>query len=289
MGRRLKLKPRLLCPGDSDHWRAAENEYGDAANAATRFRVCTSYLRFCTMNAMLPSEALPHWCGLCRTDQIEWSTIDAYSTYVSKNVIGSLTLLERERWRSWRKIIKAAHADSNTKGAMRAQSSQLNTVLTGAPLRIRRAIAAIAFTGVRLRDLKRMRRKQMSFAPKSISMQIRLSKNRRSRALRRVLRLQSVHKVVGFYVDKALCDLPEGDPEDKPFSSTTTAEINSYLRKLCLRQGWSVLTTYSFRKFFIRRVALYMKFDWPRIISWTGHCGINVVAAHYDEGENDDA
>ena len=284
MGRRARFRPRIAGAHELSLWTAAEKLYGDIANKMTRGRVVREFSAFLAMNGCDAVHGLKLWVGAALQDGLAWGTIDSYSAYLNRVVWPSLSYSDRIEWRATRAVIKSAHADADTGGAPCCTPDQLARILESVSLRIRQAIAAIAFTGARMADVRRWRRKQVVFSPRMIKVEVRLTKNRRRRAQRRILRLNNVHRVIGFLVDPSLTSLSseDGTPEDRPFAVTKVSEVNAALGVLCKKHGWTRLTTYSFRKFFIKRVSQYMKFDWPRIIQWTLHTGIDVVAAHYD-------
>lgn len=283
-GRIPKFKPRLAGDVEMAHWEAAARLYGDAVNSATRIRVVREFVSFHYMNGLDLLDSLYLWVGTMRFQTMEWGTIDTYSSYVTRAVWPDLPPESRTGWRAARKIIRCAHADADTKSAVTIDSQSVLALLPLLSGRTRQAIASIAFTGARLSDIKRWRRKQFNYRAKSLSVQVRLSKNRRSRAMRRILRMHNFKLVLGLPIDQSLLDMMTEAilPDDRPFAACTVTALNATIRQICVARQWPVWTTYSFRKFFIRSISAHLNFDWERIIRFTLHCGIDVVAAHYD-------
>ncbi len=229
-------------------------------------------------------ESFRGWVGAAIRDGLKYSTINTYSAYLTAVVLPDLTLSERASWRLIRQLIKAAAADEDGGGAVAATSAEVCLVLPRLSLLDRQTVALITYTGARLADIRRLRRKQIRISVNRIQVQVRLSKNRRKRSLRRILKVHDVATMVGLSLDGSLEEpLGEGvDPEDRPFVHQTVAHINARLKTICAELSLPKLTTYSFRKFFIQAIIQHYEYDWPRIIATTLHCNMDVVAAHYD-------
>lgn len=284
-GRRCKFRPRIVGDAERDLWQAAENAYGHNSNLKTQLRIVRDFTGFMHMNGLEVIEAFRMWVGCARADGVAWGTIDTYAGYLQRVILVTLPFHQRLDWKGIRSVIRAAHADSDTGSAAMCTDQQLETLLPMLTLAHRRVIAAITFTGCRFGDLRRWRKKQCMFGRRCIKVEVRLSKNRRRRARRRILRLPRIDRVMGWEVDPSLISLQAErlHPDALIFAGTSVGEVNAELRAVCRRLGWSdVLTTYSFRKMFIRKVSIHMKFEWARIITWTLHTGVDVVAAHYD-------
>ena len=290
-----KLRPALVADADRELWRNVASQYGDAENDKTRSRVLEDFLAFANMNSLHACDTLPLFAALGIRCGLEWSTMDTYTGYLTKPIGASLNPLEKERWRQTRRIIKAAHADSECKGAPCANIGQIQKVLCKLSLKVRQAVAAITYTGARLRDVRRWRRKQMFFSPRRIAVQVRLAKNRRRRSQRKILRLSEPAHKLGLEVDASLLQIQDekqhSDLEERPFENISITRVNKEIAHAC--QKLSIvpkLTTYSFRKFYIKGITVFYNYDWPTIIQYTLHTNVNVVQAHYDvkEVEDDD-
>jgi hypothetical protein len=294
MGRNAIFKPRICTREDLDVFLEAEKTLGGkakVANRKTRRRIVGDFASLLAANGFDPVEGLRFWAGACKRDGLRWSAIDTYSAYLSKVVSPTLTWVQRGDWMDIRSTIRCAHADEDTQGAVTCPRSNIIQILPLLTLSTRQAIAAIVFTGARLCDLKRLRRKQMRFGKNSLQIEVRVAKNRRKRSTRRILRINNVGGLVGLTLDESLLALQgeQQDQDSRPLSRLSLASINTELRSVCLKLGLPRYTTYSFRKFFIRSVIAKFEGDWPRILNFTLHTKMDVVAAHYDgmEEENE--
>jgi len=287
MGRSRKLRPRIVNDLDLQEWEKAVSLYACESNAKTRLRVVDDFVIFARLNGVAdnPVRALQLYAGMARRDTVEWSTIDTYVGYIGATLWSGFSPAQKLGWKVARDVIRAAHADSDTKSARTATASEICRILPLLPARERLAVGTVAFTGARLADVRRWRSKQTIVSRDRLKVEVRIAKNRRRRALRKILRLNRASKVLGltldpFFVqtwtDAAAC------PEERPLQEVTVSMVNAELKKVCQRLSIDRLTTYSFRKFFIRRVINHCDFDWPRIIQLTLHTNVNVVAAHYD-------
>jgi len=287
MGRKALFRPRIATATDQQKWQEVERLYGDGANASTRRKVVADFVAFHRMNGRPIVETLELWAGTCAMDGLMWSTIDTYSVYITKVILPDLTPSERMTWRLKRKIIQAAHADEDCGGARVCSHEEVALILSALRLEFRQAVAAIAYTGARCADIRRWRRKQIVVRKNALAVQVRVSKNRRKRTRRRTLRLPDIAAMVGLEMDASL-PLIAGQPDDRPFATITANMLNRELATVCTQLGLDKVTTYSFRKFFIKAMIEYYDYDWEAIISKTLHTGIDVVAAHYDVWEPDE-
>jgi len=288
-GRPRLFVPRIANEGDLAEYELARNAYTNDANTSQRARVVADFISFDALNACAdPCETFRLWVGACRKQGVAWSTIDTYSGYISKVVKYDLSWAQRNAWREIKAVIRAAHADSDTRSAPPCTIDQLKILLPKLSLDTRLGVSAIAFTGCRLRDIRRWRRKQAVLRPKKIAVEVRLTKNRRKRCLRRTLRVNPL-RFLGLTTDPALIQVfLHGEPDVRPLEYLSVHAINAELATVCRSLGWMKFTTYSFRKLFIRCVSEKYEYDWSRVVNLTLHTGVDVVAAHYDSLLRDD-
>ena len=286
MGRRALFRPRIATEEDRIVFDRLVQTFAAPANAETRKRVVADFASFGATNGVSdrPCLCLKLWLGACHRDGLAWGTVDTYSAYITKVIYPALSWNDRHEWQLIRGVTRAAHADSDTKGACTIPREHLIQVL-GSPLltlRVRQAIAAITFTGCRLADVRRWRRRQFRFGRRGLRVEVRLSKNRRRRSKRRHLRVHDCERLLGITMDQSLWSLNGGDPDERPLGKVTVELVNGLLARVCASLHLPRYTTYSFRKYFIQKVIAYHDYDWPRILDLTLHTRMDVVAAHYD-------
>jgi len=275
MGRRPLFRPRVATAEDASVYQTLVDTYALDANDATRRRVVADFGSFAATNGLTdrPCTCLKLWLGACHRDGLAWSTIDTYSGYITKATLPVLALGDRQEWLSIRAVIRAVHADSDTKAAPTVCRDHLIRILASPSLslRVRQAIAAIAFTGCRLADARRWRRKQVFFGTRALKVEVHLSKNRRRRSKRRTIRIMDCEELLGLTMDPSLPGLQYGDADERPLSGVTVGMVNTQLSRTCAILHLPRYTTYSFRKFFIQQVIKWFEYDWSQIVNLTLH------------------
>jgi hypothetical protein len=226
---------------------------------------------------------LKWFIGVQRSHQppLKWSTLATYARYIRAYVRRHLKLTELHSYDIVYKLIRLAHADEDCKSAMVASDEEIAFFLqpcSGSDIPLQAAALMISSCGLRLADLKRLRRKQIHMTLKMTRAEVRISKNRRHRGLRRILRLDA-NEIWGRDNPKPLVDFLDSctEPDERIFSKITIAAFNNFIKKRAKH-----LSSYSFRKRFIQDIAVWKNFDWKETIRYTLHCNEDVVAAHYD-------
>ena len=277
MGRKKKTEVRLLTHADGEAYLALVRLYGSPENQRTRTRIRKEYLSFAALNSLSLHEAIKSWIGVQRSAGCKWSTLDTYAHYIRSYIRSYITPLQLVSFDEVAKLIHLAHADEDAITATPASGEDLK-ILYALPSCLERTVLLnIRFTGLRFADTHRLRRKQFCMTKKQVKVEVRVTKNRRERRYRRILRIPA-EEVFAEEVPMELVALADGDPEDRPFSQTSLPKVNAYLKKHLPH-----LRTYSFRKKFIGDIAIWSNFQWERVIQYSLHCDTNVVAAHYDQ------
>ena len=284
MGRKRRLVARVVRPCDIDVFTALQKRFGSAANESTRVRVVKTFLEFSALNGFDDLAVGLRWfIGVQRNqdEPLMWSTISSYCRYIRAYIRRHIKLPELQAFDMVYKLVRLAHADEDCACAVVATNEDVRLFLgscSAEEVPLQAAVLMITRTGLRLADIKRLRRKQLFMTRKLTRVEVRVAKNRRQRCLRRILRLnpaeiwsgENPEQLVGF-VEKST------DPEALLFSKVTIPAINDYIKKKN-----PSLSSYSFRKRFIEDIAAWTNFDWTRTIKFTLHCNEDVVAAHYD-------
>ncbi len=146
------------------------------------------------------------------------------------------------------KLVGLAHANEDCLAAVPATVEECGVISRAADCDEKQATLAMRYTGMRLADLRRLRRKQIYLTPKQIQVEVRVTKNRRKRKFRRILRIPC-NQVWGKRGDCPPClinFLKGGQPDDLPFSGVTVAKLNRFIK--CHTPK---LSSYSFRELFI--------------------------------------
>lgn len=281
MPRPLKFRPRRIEEADLLEYKELEKKFL-SPNFLTRARVVREYQQFQEMNDLSPTIAVKAWIGAQLRAGRKIGTVHTYLVYALTAVRSSLSSLEKLEWSRVMRVVSAAHADADTASAPYCDPDTFCSVITHMQGPTRLAASLIAFSGLRVADMARLRRKQIRFGKNELQIQVRLSKNRRSPAKRKILRLTNVSDMLGYTLDDQLRQLAGGDPNERPLQGITADEVNRALRTATQTAGVGHLTTYSLRKLFIQQISAFYQYDWQRVIEVTLHTKIDVVAAHYD-------
>jgi integrase len=285
MGRRTLFRPRIIDEEDLREWSLVESAYGNGVGAATRKRVVEAFSSLMKLNGITdPAEGLSQWAGAAHRDGLRWATINTYAGYLSAVYRPPLTPDAKLLWDEKRRIINACHADETTGGALACTTVEYCNILKNLngveDSLTRAAVCLIALTGMRLADIRRLRRRQINLRKRTLKIEVRVAKNRRRRSLRRIHSIRCGGPIVKIDLDPILRRLLRsgGHPDACLFQPVTTSVINERLSRLNSPHQY---TTYSFRKMYINNVISHFGDDWPTIIHHTMHTGINVVKSHY--------
>jgi hypothetical protein len=288
MGRRKLTVVRLLQPSDLEMFNQAEELFGSRSNDATRSRILKEYLSFLSINDLGVGEGLKFWVGQQRSAKVQWSSLDTYVGYIYSALSGRIPLDQLSHWDHVSAIVSAAHAAQKTASAVTAERSALDDLKEHMEANHHFACQLIRYTGARLADIRRWRHDQMVFTRRRIRVEVRITKGRRARKKRRILRLRT-EAIFGKKLPLDLVrrvKLGVGEVLDR---SITINSLNRSLRFACNQLGWprgkKVLTTYSFRHRFIHDVLEFVDYDYDAALKYTLHCGVDILAAHYDKLE----
>lgn len=287
-GRRPLFVPRISTALDAAPMDELERQFGDARNTLSRFRVITDFHAFCRMNGFDFTTGIRRWIGAMLKDGVSIGTVDTYYKYVQKVAFPACSLVERLEMKCLARIISRAHASSESRGARPARMDEVKRVMEYANDKcsrsFRQALYLIIFTGMRLQDILRLTPQQYVAADDALKVEVRLAKNRGTRAKRRILRVLNVSELIGLPIPPELMALGEEKQDcDSLIEGWYATKMNKELKHIADQTDITEpITTYSFRKFFVGRVITHFKYDWAKVIDFTLHCGIDVVASHYD-------
>ena len=278
MVRKLKIVTRIARDSDLATFRDLETMYGDRINRQTRLRVCSQFMEFMVLNGFNIADGTAYWIGAQRNEQVKWSTLDTYLHYIKKFIKARVTLPEFAVFTRALSLVELAHANEDSHAALVASWDDCNQILM-APFCVEQmATLAIRYTGLRLADLRRLKRKQYSPTRASMKLEVRVTKNRRQRRYRRILRIPCV-KVWGHLLPTKFVDYIKSftNGEQIIFSEMNVVRLNNFIKSVTPR-----LSSYSFRKRFISDIAAWKEYDWSQTIRYSLHCDEHCVAAHYD-------
>jgi hypothetical protein len=205
-------------------------------------------------------------------------SIETYCKYVRS----SFTWDQKKETAVMLAAVCAQHADSDTTHAPDCTLAQLReTLLNIRDQDVRMALYLMLITGMRLADICRLRRKQIALKRRGTSrarifVQVRFTKNRRKRQLRRILMvpLPWFGEEIG-----GMLDTLEGlNPDDFVAPWSARSKAHGILKKLSDKLGFPV-KTYSFRRHFIEVVQ--KKVPEHRWVDYTLHLNTKIIRAHY--------
>jgi hypothetical protein len=248
-------------------------------------RVTAEYLSYCDLNGFNIIEGVRYWIGGAIRDGIAPGTLDTYFNYLLPMLRRSTTPDNLPLLLHCRAIVAALHADADTGGATPATVDVCCQAIAACQeAKLRLTLNLLTMTGLRLKDLRRLRRRQIRISAKRVDVQVRLSKNRRRRCLRRVLTIEDWQDKLQMNMDPRLLEiLNEQSEEVSPrLNLSPLRDVNKHLRLFGC-------TSYSLRKFFINSMIRHfstvkngqLKTDWNSVLEMTLHTKIDIVRAHY--------
>ena len=286
MGRPKKTVVRILQDSDLRIFAEAENLYSDKNNRGTRTRILREFLAFCDINTLDLGKGLRAWVGQQRSNHVCWSSLNTYVGYIYGALSARIPLGDVGEWDHVSAVVSAAHAASKTASAVTATVEQFKKLASLIPAEHYWALQGIRYTGARLADIRRWTKEQALLSRNSIRVEVRITKGRRSRKKRRILRLRP-RDVFGHPLPRVFLKKFNALATEAPViaRATTVNAVNRSLRTACQGQGWKRLTTYSFRHLFIKDILVFVDFDFEKGINYTLHCGVDILAAHDDKLE----
>ena len=202
-------------------------------------------------------------------------TVDGYIAYASE---GSRSA----EINYVRKTAQAFHADATTGHAPDIDGTILRKYVNRAPLAHQPILFLMKATGMRVRDIARLRRRQIGYRKRgSLRVQIRLSKTAKRRALRTTLTIPS--EWFGTIPTSFTCWLRNTckSKNVKIFKGYTAAKVNEVLRRVSAKHDMPKPTTYSFRRDYMNFVREWCGGYADLERSYTKHMSTAITDAHY--------
>lgn len=277
-GRRSLWTPEVLVNEDRLSADAFVREYEDSSNKRTRFRVLENFHTFTRLNTISFSEALPLFIGQCRRKGLMFSTIDTYFGYLRAL---PMTPTERRVYGRMSKLVAHAHADEEGRSEVvcEGDKAQLLSLLTAVPRDAEALLFLLLTTGGRLRDLSRLRRRQIVVKARALHVSFRVTKNRRKRSLRSSIAIP--HKWLTAPSKRVFLFFKNGNKDQKIFANWNVAAANEMLSRLCAMVNLPRLTTRFFRKCFLTRAFAECNGDLELVTRYSLHLNKQTISAHY--------
>lgn len=272
-GRPCKWVPRRVTPEDMQAAKEFLDEW--ATWDATPERIRNFYVEFKEMNFFTTTEALIPWIGQCLRDGLQVSSLDTYLSYL-RPLFYSESKSELTRVA---KALSLAHADADTKTARDAEAAELVAIIAAVPAWERAIVWFMFATGARVRDLKWLRRSQIKIEGLTLWVQFRITKARRARSKRVVLRIALSWFSIPDVAVRTF--LEDGAGSQRLFSNWDVAAVNNLLSRTCARLGAERLTSYSFRRNFMAVVLAKCGNDAVKAKAYSLHLNPLITDAHY--------
>ena len=277
-GRSSLWTPQVLINEDRLGAEAFVKEYEDSSNKRTRARVVENFHTFTSLNAISFIEALPLFIGQCRRTGLMFSTIDTYFGYFRSL---SMTPTERREYGRMSKLVAHAHAEEEGRPetVCDGDKAQLLALLTAVPRDAEPLLFLLLATGGRLRDLCRLRRRQIVVKAKTLNISFRVTKNRRKRSLRSSVAIP--HKWLTAPSKRVFLFFKNGNKDQRIFAHWNVAAANEMLSRLCPMVNLPSLTTRFFRKCFLTRAFTECNGDLELVTRYSLHLNKQTISAHY--------
>lgn len=277
---RRKWVVRAVSADDKKKWEEIRNEYGPKATV-DRDRVRSDYDEFCKLSGLEKNGESLGWCLGQMANKLAPGTVDGYIAYASE---GSRTADVNYV----RKTAQAFHADATTGHAPDINGKILKKFVNLAPMAHQPVLFILMSTGMRVKDIARLRRRQVGYRKKSsLRVQIRLSKTAKRRALRTTLTIPS--EWLGVVPASFTCWLKNTckSKDAKMLKGYTAAKVNAILRRVGKKFDMPRPTTYSFRREYMNFVREWCGGDSDLERSYTKHMSTSITEAHYVRFEED--
>ena len=268
-GRERLWRPRKITAEDEQEAVRLKEQWSSDEKTATRVR--NDFLVVCTESHSECDSALWGVIGQMRRDGLTLGTI--------LNYVGHLKpLLTRSLYRQAHSILSLAYADSDTQHAPDLPPESLNAIVGFAPPHLSTYFFIMRTTGARCRDLQRLRWSQIRLEENGLTIEFRVTKNRRYRRHRRSVTFpfwfiqptQTVHIPVVGRLDTR-----------KPFAEIHSARCDHEIAKICREHGIRHATSYSFRRAFMQHLKHIFPGDLPQQQKYSMHLCTSMIDAHY--------
>jgi integrase len=248
----------------------------------TRLRILNEYISFCRLNGVATHCGLALYASCQHRDGRSLGTIETYVTYVSTLLRQEFSPVQRYTFDVHRRAIAMAAADVEGGGASPLEdrdlsllSEKCSEVLSARSSPETEAIAAalllMAMTGMRCRDISRLRKAQVRDTGTETHIQVYVMKNRQKRSSRTVLRIPGG-------MPNSLSSWLQGfNALDRPWMTVTATLLNRFIKGLKIK-----CTSYALRKRFIASMRS-KGLDPEGIARITGHTRSSTISAFYDQ------
>jgi integrase len=280
LGRRALWKPATCTAEDERLAEEFLRAHAFDRNSATRERIRRQAQDFFRLNeGSTINNVYLLLVGQWRRCGLKFSTIDTYFGYLRPHLRAVATATDFSKFGTIAKAVALAHAGEETKTAPDSTSEELLRITARAQGDLQPLLYIMLTTGARVADLQRVKRRQIALTASHTTVIFGVTKNRRRRSLRK--RLIIPHTWFGS-PDASVRDFFAFGEKDQPvFGSWTANTVNERLRDLCALNNSARLTSYSFRRNYMRKVLEVYEGDAVKAQRHTLHLNPHIVEAHY--------
>jgi len=275
---RRKYWPRAVTEADKAAWERLKRAYG--ANTDNRDRVNDDYDVFLRASLLESNaESLGWFLGQMSRDLAASSCASYLKHVLAKNRVNGSKLV--------RNVAEAYNADTIGGHAPDIELNVLLKYIELAPPEIQPVLWLLLVTGLRVKDLSRLRRRQIARKKTGLSFLLCLTKGRRRRCLR--CKLDIPAEWHGKIPDSLIEILVQSRQSKKKriFKNHTANKLNAQLRKMSKSHNLPRPTTYSFRRHYMNFIVEKCGGDVARQATFTKHISASITEAHYVRFEED--
>ena len=220
------------------------------------------------------------WVGSLLSAGLKIGTIKTYFGYV---FVAHPSNACNPVWIEVMSTLVKAHADALVREARRISWRDFHEIISRITVEpIRLAVMMIGVCGLRLADLRRLRRSQIAILVDEIRIRVKISKGRRSASKAKTLRIRNFRSIFHFAVPEQLKSLMSGPPDDRPFGDVSIADMNKALVSASLWCDERPATSYSFRKIYMTTILSYFKWDLEAAKELSMHVSTDSLSGYYD-------
>jgi len=273
-----KYFPHAVTEADKLAWEHLKARYG--SNTSTRDRVDGDYGVFLRASNLEPSDESLGWFLGQMSQRLAASSCDSYIKHVlaANRIQGAKTV---------KKVAEAYNADTIGKHAPDIEIDILHKYIELAHKKLQPILWLLLITGLRVKDLSRLRRRQIHRNEKFLKFLLCLTKGRRRRSLRCILSIPTEWFEVIPQSVEDLLSRTASKKNKRIFQDLEATKINTKLRAMSVTHNLPRPTTYSFRRNYMNLIVEKCGANKDLQAQFTKHISVSITEAHYVKFEED--
>lgn len=277
MPRKAKWVPRIVNHQDLREVETLEENF--LPHDLTASRVRRDFTIFLSINALTAVEGFRLFVGQLLASGLQPGTVETYARHVYPLVKHlSQSVEDKLKARNTMNAVTRKHAASETSHAPDQDASTIERYLEVLPLKIEAELVKVLLAGIRVANSKH-NKVTINRSQGLATLESRLRKNGKRRSDRRSITIP-YGEIIGYTPSRQVTRfLNHKDKQTN--SNVTTAEVNLALAKARDQHHLPHATTYTFRRFFLKKVVEFCGGDTKAASYYSLHKNHHIIDAHY--------